>query len=265
MPGMALAAPSDPILLARRRALSRARGRRRLTLLACVFGLIAAVAGYQLLKASSVFAVRSIVVRGGTPALDSQVSAAMADAVSGRNLLAVNTSPLRASILRIPYVKAARVDRAFPNTLAVTLLVERPAVVATSGHSSWLISSDGRVLAQAKQVRKLHLPRALLPSGLALKVGSVARQHSVVVALHALADTPAWFVRQTGNIAEVVAQPSQPLTLVLRGGPQVRLGSPDQLDVKLQVAARLLGTPHAGSLAYIDVSAPTRPALKFKG
>ena len=76
-------------------------------------GLVAAVAGYQVLKASSVFAVRSIVVHGGSSQLDAQVQAAMAAQVSGRNLLAVNTSPLENTLLRMPYVKAVRVDRAF--------------------------------------------------------------------------------------------------------------------------------------------------------
>jgi len=261
---MAVSAPSDPILLARRRAVSRARGRRRLTLLACGIGLVGAVAGYQALKASSVFAVRSIVVHGGSPALDAQVRAAMAGQVSGRNLLAVNTSPLENALLRMPYVKAVRVDRAFPNTLAITVVPEHPAMVAQSGGSAWLIASDGRVLAPARHPH--HIPRAILPKNLTLTIGSVAADHDLSVALRALRETAA-FTRQVGGLRRILSQPDLPLTIVLRHGLQVRLGTPDQLGLKLQVAGRVLGRMSSGerhSLAYVDVSAPARPALSYR-
>ncbi len=262
---MALAAPSDPILLARRRAVSRARGRRRLTLVCCTLGLAASLAGYQALKASSVFAVRTVVVHGGSPALDAQVQAQMQQAVAGRSLLAVDTAPLTRTLEQIAYVRAARVDRAFPNTLSVTLAVERPVAVAASGHSAWLVSGDGRVLGTAT-VAGSHLPKVVLPGGLTLATGAIARQANLTTALQTLHSTPAWFGQRVGRITEIVPGTSA-LTLVINRKLQVRLGSIEELPLKLRVAARWLGTMPASdraSLLYVDVSAPARPALKYK-
>lgn len=262
---MALAAPSDPILLARRRALSRARGRRRLTLVGCALGLAACLAGYQALKASSVFAVRSVVVRGGSAALDARVQAQMQQAVAGRSLLAVDTAPLTRTLDQMAYVRSARVDRAFPNTLSVTLAVEQPVAVAASGRSAWLISGDGRVLGPATATAP-HLPRVVLPGGLSLATGAVARQANLTTGLETLRSTPAWFRHKVGRITEIVPGRSS-LTLVINGRLQVRLGSIEELSLKLRVASRWLGTMPAAdraSLLYVDVSAPGRPALKYR-
>jgi cell division septal protein FtsQ len=157
-----------------------------------------------------------------------------------------------------------RVDRAFPNTLAITVLPEHPALVAQSGRSAWLVASDGRVLAPARHPH--HLPRAILAAHVALTVGSVAGEHDLSVALRTLSETSA-FARHVGGVKQIISQPSLPLTIVLRHGLQVRLGTPDQLGLKLQVAGRVLGrmtSRERHSLAYVDVSAPARPALSYR-
>jgi cell division protein FtsQ len=261
---MALVAPSDPILLARRRALSRARGRRRLTLLACAAGLGAAIAGYQVLKSSSVFAVRAVDVRGGGAVLDATVRTAMSNAVSGQNLLAVNTAPLEQTLLRMPYVRSVRVDRAFPNTLSVTIVPERPAVIALAGRSAYAVAADGRVLGPAP--KKSHLPRVSLAAAALPAAGSRAGDPNLREALHVLATTPAWFGHRVGVITRLVPRAGA-LTLVVGHGLVVKLGDTGPLQLKLQVAARVLGVMPSRdrhSLAYIDVSAPTNPALGYK-
>ena len=48
---------------------------------------------------------------------------------------------------------------------------------------------------------------------------------------------------------------------------QLRLGTPDQLDLKMKVVTQSLGHfgPHdRTAIKYVDVSAPGRPALKFR-
>ena len=50
-------------------------------------------------------------------------------------------------------------------------------------------------------------------------------------------------------------------------GLQVRLGDTDRLALKLRVAARVLskmGAPIRRSVAYVDVSAPARPAVGYR-
>jgi cell division protein FtsQ len=218
------------------------------------------------LKASSVFAVRSVVVHGGTPALDSQVRATMQRAVAGKSLLAVDTAPLTRTLDGMAYVRAARVDRAFPSTLSITLSVERPAAVAKSGHSAWLVSGDGRVLGPAAAGTAKHLPRVVLPGGLTFSSGRVARQEDLQTALLTLHQTPAWFRARIGRITEIVPTGSA-LTLVIGRRLQLRLGSTDQLALKLRVAARWLDTmpdSDRASLLYMDVSAPAKPAIRYR-
>jgi cell division septal protein FtsQ len=189
----------------------------------------------------------------------------MQQAVAGRNLLAVDTAPLTRTLEQMAYVRAARVDRAFPSTLSVTLAVERPVAVAASGRSAWLVSGDGRVLSPATTAAA-HLPKVVLPGGLTLATGSLSHQTNLATALHTLHSTPAWFRQKVGRITEIVPGASA-LTLVINGRLQIRLGSIEGLALKLRVAARWLGTMPASdraSLLYVDVSAPARPALKYK-
>ena len=70
---MELAPPVDRALLVRRRAVAQSRGRRRLVVLLSVVGLIVGVAGYQVLKASSVFAVRQVTVQGAGQTVTAEV------------------------------------------------------------------------------------------------------------------------------------------------------------------------------------------------
>jgi cell division protein FtsQ len=261
---MTLAA-ADPILLARRRALARTRGRRRLTLLAAAAGLAILAGGYQALRSTSVFAVRAVDVRGGSADLDAQVQTALQAAVGGRSLLDVDTAPLARRLLAMPYVKSARVDRAFPNTLAVTVVPERPAVTARLGRSVFAVSADGRVLGPA-DAHMRRLPDVTLPAGRRLTVGRTTGDADLRRALGLLAGTPAWFRHRVGRVIRVVPAPDA-AALVVNGGLQVRLGSPDQLGLKLTVAARVLRympSRDRRSLAYVDVSAPARPALGYR-
>jgi cell division protein FtsQ len=261
---MTLAA-ADPILLARRRALARTRGRRRLTLLVAAAGLAVLAGGYQALRSTSVFAVRSVDVRGGTSELDAQVQSAMQAAVAGRSLLDVDTAPLERRLRAMPYVKSVRVDRAFPNTLAVTVVPERPAVTARVGGAMFAVAADGRVLGPA-DARMRRLPDVTLPAGRAMPVGRTTGDADLRRALGLLAGTPAWFRHRVGRVIRVVPQ-ADAAALVMNGGMQVRLGSPEQLGLKLAVAARVLRYMPSGdrrSLAYVDVSAPGRPALGYR-
>jgi cell division septal protein FtsQ len=260
-----VAAVVDPILLARRRALARARGRRRLALLGGIVGLAAAVGGYQGLRATPIFDVHAVAVHGGDPALDAEVQTAMQAAVGGRSLIGLDTGPLERRLQAMPYVKAVRVDRAFPNTLAVSIVPERPVVTARSGHARFAVSADGRILGPASPKAR-GLAAVTLPAGVAMPVGRPTANGDLRAALRLLSATPAWFRHRVGRVIRIV--PSQgSAVLVVNGGLQVRLGDAGRLGVKLQVAARVLAVmPHRDrhSLAYVDVSAPGRPALGYR-
>jgi hypothetical protein len=85
-------------------------------------------------------------------------------------------------------------------------------------------------------------------------------------ALRVLAVVPHRFPQNIARLKKVFAS-SGGVVAVFGHGLQVRLGTTGSLDVKLHVAARVLsrmGTTIRHSVAYVDVSAPARPAIGYK-
>ena len=85
-------------------------------------------------------------------------------------------------------------------------------------------------------------------------------------ALRVLARVPRGFQRDIARIKGVVAGPGR-VVAVFAHGLHVRLGDTGSLDLKLRVAARVLskmGSSIRRSVAYVDVSAPARPAIGYK-
>ncbi len=263
---MELAAGVDHALVMRRRAMAKAQGRRRLAVLLALVGLLACFLGYRVLRTSSVFAVTSVDVRGGDQVLDLQVQAAVSKAVAGKSLLQVDASRIGQSLAAMPYVRAVHVDRAFPHTLSVSLEMYRPAVFARVGKTAYLIASDGRVLGTAaKQPRRV--PLVWLPRGSTLLIGKSSGDANVRAALEVLSSVPPGFRTQVGPIVRLVPSAGMVTAVIGSRNIKLRLGTPDQMSVKLAVAARVMrriGTAQRASIAYLDVSVPSRPALGMR-
>jgi cell division protein FtsQ len=261
---MELAPPVDRALLVRRRALARSRARRRLVVLLSVIGLIVGIVGYQLIKASSVFAVRQVTVHGAGQTVAAEVRSDATTAVAGHSLLQVNTDAIEQTVAAIPYVREVRVDRAFPSTLAITVQMEHPAVLATvGGGPKLLIADDGRVLGPPGDRKTGPLPQIALPAQTALRVGSTTSNPNVTAALAVISGAPPWFASRVGPIKRVVASGGA-VTAVVGNGLQLRLGSPNGIPLKMAVVAKVLNrmpSTDRRALAYIDVSAPRWVAL----
>src|SRR5881398_2376714 len=113
-----IAAGVDNALLIRRRALQKARGRRRLMMVVGLATVLGSIGGYKLLAASSAFRVPGVQLQGaGSPALRQEITGAVESATAGKSLLTVDAGALARDLGKLPYVRAARVDRAFPHTL----------------------------------------------------------------------------------------------------------------------------------------------------
>jgi cell division protein FtsQ len=214
------------------------------------FGLIALAAGlYAGARTTSVFAVRTVVVHGAGPADAARVRRALAPLV-GKSLLAVGGDDVELRVLRLPEVARVRFDRAYPHTLSVTVVPERPVVVLRRGADSWLVSGRGRVL------RKI--PRGLaglwVPRDTELARGATVDTATGGAAAHALAVLRS--ARFERPIRTVEAGDTG-LTLFLRNGVELRFGEPADLLLKLAVARRAL--PFVGPGSYLDVSVPQRP------
>jgi cell division protein FtsQ len=225
-------------------------GRFLFVMAAVIAGVLAAYWGA---RESSVFAVEKIEIVGAPPALTKQVRA-RTDGVLGRSLLDLDATTLAASVRAHPMVAGASVDRAFPHTLVVKVLPERPVAVIRRGDSAWLATGSGDVIREIQVGTRRGYPRLWLARDVPIHVGG-RLPGELATATRALA--AARDVKLFRRVRAVRSKDGQ-LTLVLRDGPEIRLGTARDLVLKVTVAKRVLPLVDDGTV-YVDVSVPERP------
>ncbi|HXQ19067.1 MAG TPA: FtsQ-type POTRA domain-containing protein [Acidimicrobiales bacterium] len=243
-----------PRVSARRRAVSKELGRRRLVVL-CALAVLATLAAIAWpLAHSHYFSARVIVVRG---ALETPVSEVLAAAGLGTHPAMIDVHPGAAahSIEALPWVLRATVALDWPDGVRITLS-ERTAVCAVAHGGGWAeVDRTGRVLADV----------ATPPPGLvrATLVGATPAPGRWVAAgsgpaLAAAAALPPVLAPQ---VAMIEAAPGGTVDLGLVDGVRVVLGPATQLGAKFEdVAAIEAGArPRAGSV--MDVSVPQSPTV----
>src|SRR5581483_2683722 len=117
-----------------------------------------AVGGLMLARKSSMFAVRSIDVRGAPPAVSARIRATL-ERWRGTSLVGLDGRELVQSLDALPLVASASLDRDFPHTLRVRVAPERAVAVLRRGLQAWLVSARGRVLHRTALRSSPHLPR----------------------------------------------------------------------------------------------------------
>lgn len=223
--------------------------------------VFAALGAYMVARETSVFAVRTIDIQGGSPRVKAEVRRALAPEV-GRSLLRVSGSVVKSEIASIPDVVSVHVSRSFPSTLHVTVRAERAVLLLRQGASSWVVSSFGRVMRKIRNPRRSSLPRLWLSKSIDVKIGETLPADDGRLAAAAVA--PVAFGSFRGGIRSVDSSASG-VTLVLASGPQIRLGDIGNLRLKLTIARHILRIAAANDSttppAYVDVSVPERPVL----
>jgi cell division septal protein FtsQ len=214
------------------------------------FALLAGgILAYVIARQTSAFALRAVEVSGAPPALERQVRTAL-DEFNGQSLLA-----------GLPAVGSATFDRAFPHTLRVSVVPERPAAVLRSGARAWLVSAKAKVLRQLTTRPLPQLPRIWTSRATKPRVGFVPGDTGLTRAAALVARASRAEPSLTRRIGTVRWQQDR-VTFVLRSGTELRLGTAAHLDLKLAVAKRLLQViprTERQRLAYIDLSVPIRP------
>lgn len=225
-------------------------------------GLFVAAAGlYLVARQTSLFAVTTFDVRGGTPAIRAEARAALAGD-EGRSLLRVDRDQVARLLATVPDVASFRYDRHFPHTLRVTIRPERTALVLRRGPDAFLVSTTGRVLRRLPHPRASSLPRVWLPARTQLAVGQELSAADGGAAASAV--TAARAVGFRSPVRSIVGG-QDGLALVLPSSFEVRLGDPGDLRLKLTIAGRILAaeTAAATGAGYLDVSVPERPVLSL--
>ena len=117
-----------------------------------------ALGGYLLARETSLFAIDTIEVQGGSAPVARQVREALAP-FAGKPLVGLDGSAVLARVDALPTVFSASFDRDFPHTLRITVVPERPAAVLRRGPQSWLVSTRGRVMERLASSAVPRLPR----------------------------------------------------------------------------------------------------------
>jgi cell division protein FtsQ len=171
----------------------------------------------------------------------------------GTSLLALDGAALERRVESLPSVVKVRYDRAFPHTLRLTIVPEKPVAVLHRGTDTWLLSGRGRVVKRVPPRTYPALPRIWVPHATQVAAGEFVRRDGAGSAARAVA-LGARFPAQIST----AAMSHKELVLRLRSGLVLRLGQPADIRLKLAVARRALRVLPAG-MAYLDVSVPGRP------
>jgi cell division protein FtsQ len=211
---------------------------------------LALVAGFFLIRDSSLVAVDEVTVTGTSGPDAEKVRSALTAAAGEMTTLNVRMDQLEAAVDEYPIVGRLEVRRDLPNKLTVEVVQRRPVALASIGGREIPVTGDGRLLHGATPPR--GLPKLALERTPTRRVDD--RDGSQLVAVAAAAPGP--LLHRTRR----VFLGDRGVTLELTDGPELYFGSDDDARAKWVAVARVLADPSAEGAQYVDVREPSRPA-----
>jgi cell division protein FtsQ len=245
----------DPRISARRTAVIRDQGRRRLRVLVIGLAATAVVVGGWFLIHSPLFAARAVTVTGNVHESASQVIE-QAGLASQPALLDVNAGAAAARIEELPWVRSASVAVSWPDGVHIAVTEQTPRVVVSEAGGRWAtLSANGRVLG-VSTVRPPGLVLLTVPQAPGAP-GSVLPGRDAP-GLDVAATLPASFAAQ---VTGVTVEPAGWVQLSMTTPIAVDIGSATQLTAKYEDVSSILAgaTLHNGDV--IDVSVPDAPTV----
>ncbi|MEI6626629.1 MAG: FtsQ-type POTRA domain-containing protein, partial [Thermoleophilia bacterium] len=199
--------------------------------------------GFRGIEATGAFSVDRVQVNGAG-SIDGTVRKTAFATVGETSKLSVNPAAVAVAIASLPRVKAAYVDRAFPNTLTIKVVPERAVAIAPTGSGRVVLAASGRVLGPVTG-GSMGLPVvAAAPSDLPGPGGTVSAPG--VIAELALASA-----RSKSLHFAAIGYGHDGLVGRTTQWAEIRVGDGDQLGVKLKVARSVLR--RAGQdVQYVD-------------
>ena len=238
----------DPRVRARRVAVRRAEGRRRLFWVGVAGGAVLLAVLAVGVVASPLFGVDEVVVQGATYT-DSDVLDAIVDDLVGDAVLLVDSAAIEARLEEVAWVERARVDPVFPGTVVIDIRERRALASFQGGDGRWrVIDVQGRVLDVLDGQPVAYMP--ITGDHPDTARGQFAgAPYAAAAALVQVLPAEIRAVTRSVGLDAVTGT----LTLQLTSDTTVRLGSSDDLDLKL---ARLLGQVRGGldGVVSLDVS-----------
>jgi cell division protein FtsQ len=245
----------DPRMSARRTAVLREQGKRRLVIAASALGVAALVVGGWFLLHTSVFSARSVSVTGNVHETAAQV-VDQAGLAGRPPLLDVNAGAVAARLEQLPWVRTATVHVSWPDGVHIAVTEETARFTASTASGQWeSLSSDGRALGEsATRPPGLLLLTVPQPPG---EPGTVLSTKDAP-GLRVASTLPPSFVAQ---VTAVTVEPAGWVQLALTTPVVVDIGTTAQLTAKYEDVSSILAgaTLHNGDV--IDVSVPDAPTV----
>lgn len=255
----------DPRMTARRVAVLRAQGRRRLRILAVAAGLAAAAAAAWGVSQTPLLDVDRITVSGAGASVRAEVVASSQLTV-GVPMLFLDVDEAQRSVTSLPWVRSARVWRDWPSTvrIAVTPRVAAAVVPAEGGRTA-LIDRYGYAIgwgptdaadppradtAAPAVADAAALPHISVPFSGRLGDIHTAADGPLAVVEAMPGDLRAW----VETVTREAGRGRMGLTLV--GGATAMLGEPVLIDDKISALRSVLATAELECVITIDVTMP---------
>lgn len=248
----------DPRFRARRVAVGREAGHRRLRRLVVLVAVAALALSAAVVLKSPILDVDEISVVG----LRATEEAAVVDAVGigvGSPLLLADLERAEDAVESLPWVEEASVRRSLPGRLEIDVVERTPAAIITAGSTSVLVDAAGQVLTQPE-------PGSAAPIDLAdyvpVLVGDAPpgvgdRVDATLLDAIALADRVR--ANPVGAVNAIRLDPS--VRLELADGGIVEFGDLEAVDAKLEAFRTVYAQVDRTCLGTLDLRVPTHPVL----
>lgn len=243
----------DPRFRARRIAVRKEAGRRRLKRLLVLVAVAAVALVGVLVLRSPVLDVDEVTVAGAAHTSADDIRAA-AGIGAGDPVLLADLGDAEAAVESLPWIADAEVSRDLPGTVHVTVR-EREAVAVVAGRGrAVLVDGGGRVLADAAAASGtpfVHVVTEVAPPEAGRAVPRDLR--TAIELAGRLRANPA------GAVAAVHLEPHLRLQLV--EGATVELGDTSELDAKVEAFRTVHARVDRSCLEVVDLTVPTHPVL----
>lgn len=256
----------DERIRKRRRSVSweRSRGRRTALFLAAL--VLCSLIAFLWLRSTDAFAVTRISA-SGTEQITREQLADLTSSAMGQSLLSLSTKKIEEAFLQLPYVESVDISRAFPNTLEIDVVEYRPvARVRDQQGQTWLVSDSGVALEDKDPQWLPGLPLVLSDASFTAIAGESLPAGIVGVLPLAERLQDGGVAAGLPDVAWVKVSLAGCASLMLADGGELRLGTPEGLDQKLQVAVDVVQKcmEQGRVIEYVDASVINRVAVKAK-
>ncbi|MGH2907160.1 MAG: cell division protein FtsQ/DivIB [Solirubrobacterales bacterium] len=233
-------------------AVKRFRPTRKGVVISLLVALLLAVPAWLLVRNSSLVAVEQVRVVGLGGYYDRQARAAVVAEAKGMTTMNVDEQALAQAAGSYVSVEGVTVNSDFPHKLTIYVDVRRPVAAARVGDEMVGLTGNGLVLASSTSLS--HLP-VIEVSG-PLKSGHITDQKALAAAT-VLGAAPDVLLRQVKS----VKWGRNGLMIVLDKGVELYFGDATRTGAKWRAVSAVLADPAAHGASYIDLRAPSRPAI----